>query len=511
MIGIECKPYIIDTGYLFPPSLADFLGDEDEVHVFREVTEHLDVSRLDSDFNGMGQHPYHPLMLLRLLMWGMANRVVSTRRIEVLTHRDVSFIYLAGGQRPDYRTLARFRRRNTKEIKRLFKQTVLFCARLGMINLGHVSLDGTKLKASTSKHKAMSYGRMKEEEKRLEREIDELMQQSESVDNEEDRLFGKDNNGYNLPEELQRRDERLNKIRGLRQELEQEKREEQGLGDGETPLIKDKEQRSFADRKARMMLMKRGEFDYAYNAQACTEESHGIIIVANLTNDPADTEHLPQVVEEVRELRQELGLSAEDGKQTQMSADSGYFSADNIKTEGDGIELLIASGREKQKEEKESTGNRVYSLKRFCYDKEEDVWRCPEGRLLRRETIQTDGKYRYVCPDCAGCKLRARCLKPGEDMRTLVVEEDQILLGEMRARLKKPEKHAVYRKRKWVAEQPIGQIKEGLGFRRVTVRGDDYALGQWRFVCAVQNVMKAVRFIVSSRKSEKMEAIISVA
>ena len=110
--------------------------------------------------------------------------------------------------------------------------------------------------------------------------------------------------GYNLSEELQRR-------------------EEQGLGDGETPLIKDKEQRSFADRKARMMLMKRGEFDYGYNAQACTEESHGIIIVADLTNDPADTVHLPQVVEEVWELRQERGFSAEDGKQTQMSADSG--------------------------------------------------------------------------------------------------------------------------------------------------------------------------------------------
>jgi hypothetical protein len=443
-------------------------------------------------------------------MWGMANRVVSTRRIEVLTRRDVSFIYLAGGQRPDYRTLARFRRRNTKEIKRLFKQTVLFCARLGMVNLGHVSLDGTKLKANTSKHKAMSYGRMKQEEKRLEAEIEELMQDAEAVDSEEDRAFGKDSNGYNLPNELQRREERLNKIRGLRQELEEEKRKEQGLGDGEIPIIKDKEQRSFADRKARMLLMKRGEFDYGYNAQACTEESHGIIMVADLTNDPADTKHLPQIVQEVRELRQELGLSAEDGKQTQMSADSGYLSADNVKAEGDGIELLIASGREKQGE-KASNDNRGYSLKRFCYDKEEDVWGCPEGRLLRQETVQADGRYLYVCADCAGCKLRAHCLRLGEDRRMLVVEENQLLLGEMRARLKKPEKQAVYRKRKWVAEQPIGQIKEGLGFRGVTMRGEDYARGQWRFACAVHNVMKAVRFIAGSRKLGKIEAAISVA
>src|SRR3989304_9156066 len=154
MVGIEYKPYVIDTSHLFPPSLADFLGPDDEVHIFREVTEHLDISSLDSDFNGLGQHPYHPRMLLRLLMWGMANRVVSTRRIEVAAHRDIRFVYLAGGQKPDYRTLARFRRRNTKEIKRLFKETVLLCAGLGMVNLGHIALDGTQIKANTSKHKA---------------------------------------------------------------------------------------------------------------------------------------------------------------------------------------------------------------------------------------------------------------------------------------------------------------------------------------------------------------------
>jgi transposase len=463
MLEIEYKPYVIDTGYLFPPSLADFLGTEDEVHVFREVTEQLNTSQLDSDFNGMGQHPYHPLLLLRLLMWGMANRVVSTRRIEVLTHRDVSYIYLAGGQRPDYRTLARFRRRNSKEIKRLFKQTVLLCARLGMVNLGHLFLDGTKLKANTSRHKAMSYGRMKEDEQRLEREIEELMRQAEAVDSEEDKVFGKDNNGYNLPDELKRREERLNKIRGLRQELEQEKREEQGLGEGEIPLIKDKEQRSFADRKARMMLMKRGEFDYGYNAQACTAEGHGVIVAGDLSHEASDMGHLPGMVEEVRELRQELGISAADERETKISADSGYFSAENIKAEGDGIELLIASGREKEEEGKESRDNRVYSLKRFSYDKEGDVWQCPEGRLLRREAVPTDEKYRYVCPDCAGCKLRAHCLRPGEDRRMLVVTESQLLLGEMRARLRKPEKQAIYRKRKWVAEQPFGQIKEGMG------------------------------------------------
>ena len=503
MLEIEYKPYVIDGGYLFPPSLADFLGSEDEVHIFREVTEHLDISPLDSDFNGMGQHPYHPRMLLRLLMWGMANRIVSTRRIEVLTRRDVSFIYLAGGQRPDYRTLARFRRRNGREIKRLFKETVLLCAGLGMVNLGHISLDGTKLKANTSKHKAMSYSRMKEEEKRLEREIEELMRQAEVVDREEDEAFGKDNNGYNLSGELQRWEERLEKIRELREVLECEKREEQGLGEGETPLIKDKEQRSFADHDARMMLMKRGEFDYAYNAQVGVEEGHGVIVAADLSNQVLDIGHLPGIVEEVQELRQELGKAEEEI--TEMTADRGYFSVENIQQKGKGVELLIASAREGKDEPGQEKG-KVYSLEKFDYIKESDSWRCPGGRLLVRESKQvTKGRplvRRYACPDCHGCSLTAYCLRPGEERRTLLVKKKQLIRAEMRIKLKDPDKQAIYRKRKWVAEQVIGQIKEGLGFRGVTMRGEEFARAQWLFACAVHNVMKAVRFVAGLRRRE---------
>jgi transposase len=509
MTYTEYKPYVIDTGYLFPPSLADFLGDADEVHIFREVTEQLDISCLDSDFNGMGQHPYHPRMLLRLLMWGMANRVVSTRRIEVLARRDVSFIYLAGGGKPDYRTLARFRRRNAGVIKGIFKETVLLCARLGMVSLGHIALDGTKLKANGSKHKAMSYGRMKQEEERLEKEIDELMQQAEVTDAEEDEAFGADHNGYNLPEELQRREERREKIRSLREQLEREKREEQHLKEGQTPIIEDKEQRSFAERDARMMLMKRGEFDYGYNAQACMNES-GVIVAGDLTNDASDTRHLPEMVKDVRELRDELSISKTDEK-TVMTADRGYFSVENIKQEGQGIELLIAARREGKEESTESKDG-VYWLERFEYIKESDSWRCPSGRLLVREKKQgLHGRpllRRYECLDCEVCLLRRHCLKPGEQRRTLLVKRKQLIRAEMRARLKQPEKQAIYRKRKWVAEQVFGQIKGGLGFRDLTMRGQDLARAQWLFVCAVHNVMKAVRHITSLKGKETALAII---
>lgn len=216
-------------------------------------------------------------------------------------------------------------------------------------------------------------------------------------------------------------------------------------------------------------------------------------------------------------LRDELGLD-ETKEKTVATIDSGYFSAENIQEEGEGIELLIASGREdkesvesSEEDQKEGEASKkVYPLKRFEYVKETDSWRCPDGRLLvLKETLMTKGEpslWRYICKSCEGCSSRAHCLKHGEERRILVVKEKQLIRAEMRARLKKPEKQAIYRKRKWVAEQVIGQIKDGLGFRGVTMRGEEYARGQWLFTCAVHNVMKAVRFISSIRKGETVPA-----
>jgi transposase len=373
------------------------------------------------------------------------------------------------------------------------------------VNLGHISLDGTKIKANTSKHKAMSYGRMKQEEARLKREIEELIKQSEAKDKEEDQAFGEDKNGYNLPEELQRRERRLEKISRLREELEKEKREEQKTPDGESPQIEDKEQRSFADYDGRIMMMKSGGFDYAYNGQMGAEEGHGVIVVADLTNDAVDIGHMPEMVAQVRKLREELEIKDEEEQKTKISADRGYFSADNIRTEGNGIELLIASGREKRDQAPEPGENKTYPVNRFYYDKKGDVWKCQGDRFLSRLIEDSNSNpstsFRYICADCNGCSLKQYCLKPNKDRRILEANEDQLLHGEMRARLLQPEKQAIYRKRKWLAEQNIGQIKESLGFRRVTMRGKDHARAQWLFVCAVHNVMKAVRFIARKREA----------
>ena len=195
----------------------------------------------------------------------------------------------------------------------------------------------------------------------------------------------------------------------------------------------------------------------------------------------------------------------ETDEKTVMTADRGYFSVENIKKEGKGIELLIASRRE-GKEVPVAQEDKVYSVERFEYVKESDSWRCPEGRPLVREKKQVlNGRpllRRYECLDCQGCSLRRYCLKLGEECRTLLVKRKQLIRAEMRARLKQPEKQVIYRKRKWVAEQVFGQIKGGLGFREFTMRGEDLARAQWLFACAVHNVMKAVRHISSLKGKE---------
>jgi hypothetical protein len=346
----------------------------------------------------------------------------------------------------------------------------------------------------------MSYGRMKQEEERLKKEIDELMGQAEAVDRAEDEELG-EGSGYRLPEELKRREVRLEKIRRLREELEAGETEEPESGGRQPPIIDDREQRSFADGDARMMLMKRGEFGYGYNGQICVDEEQGVIVAGEMTNEAFDGGHLPGMVEEVRALRGELGKGEE--AVTEITADRGYFSAGNIEQEGKGIELLIASGREGKEE---SQGGKVYSLEKFDYLKESDSWRCPGGRLLVREEKRTRrGRPLlrwYRCLDCQGCSLRAGCLREGEDRRTLLVKRKQLIRAGMRARLKEPEKQAIYRKRKWLAEQNIGQVKGGLGFREVSVRGRLYARAQWLLALAVHNVLKAVRFITAQRRRE---------
>jgi transposase len=471
------------------------LPPEHPVHVFVDLVRSIDLGHFVIPPGPKGEKPYHPHALFGVLAWGYLHGVRSSRKLARLARQEATFVYLAGGGQPNYRTLARFRRDNAAAFVAVFQETVILALRLGLVRLGHVALDGTRLRANTSKHKAMSYRWMQQREAQLKAEIAHLVEQAEAQDDAEDQEYGVDSDGYAVSEELARREARLAKIRALRERLEAEQRAEQGLAEDESPVIDDNEQRSFADGDARMMLLKRGEYAYAYNAQAVADAESGVIVAADLTNVAPDEGHLPALVEQLRGLRTLAGLP--DETPTTVSADAGYFSHANAAEDGRGIDLLIAAGRDDPAERSSTAA--VFSVEAFGYDVDTDTWVCPTGARLEREvtpagTRGRPAKNRYHAdpPTCAACPLRLRCLKPGQDRRVLVVHRGRTA-GAMRFKLRQPAARRRYARRKVIIEPIFGQLKEDRGFTTLSLRGLALAKAEYLLACLAHNFGKLLR------------------
>lgn len=472
----------------------------DRVHVFVDLVRSIDLGHFVIPPGPKGEKPYHPHALFGILAWGYLHGVRSSRRLAQLARQEATFAYLAGGGRPDYRTLARFRRANAAAFTAVFQETVVLALRLGLAKLGHVALDGTKLRANTSKHKAMSYGRMQQREAELKAEIARLVAQAEDQDTADDQLYG-DADGFAVDDELARREQRLAKIQALRNRLEAEKRVEQGLADDAHPVIDPKEQRSFADGDARIMLLKRGEYAYAYNGQVVVDEADGIIVEADLTNVASDMPHLPALVQQVRALR---GSDAPNGDPTTVSADAGYFSDANAAEDGAGLDLLIAAGRADPApralaQGTDETDRTVFTVEAFGYDAAHDVWRCPAHQELTLLTHPPGRRgrpfrHRYGADPavCAACPLRARCLTPAQDRRE-VEAWGRRAAGAMRFKLRQPDARHRYARRKVIAEPVFGQIKEDRGFTTLGLRGLVLAKAEFLLACLAHNLGKLLR------------------
>jgi transposase len=343
------RTYLPEQNFLLPASLREWLPDDHLSYFVSDVVDQLDLSAIESVYEeeDRGQPPYHPRMMTKILLYGYCVGVLSSRRIQKRLVEDIAFRVLAAGNEPDFRTISDFRKLHLKALEELFQQMLRLTLETGMIKLGRVALDGSKLKGNASKHKAMSYGRMKETEKRLREEVRKLLNQAEAADKEEDSRYGRDRRGDELPEELQRRETRMARIREAKHALEERAREQaksKGKDPEEAQPTK-KSQYNFTDPESRMLKGSDG-FLQGYNTQIAVEPVFQLIVGQRVTQAANDKQQMVPLVEAIEE---QSGQKPEG-----VLADNGYCSDENLKyLARKRMEGFVATGKQKHSQRRE--------------------------------------------------------------------------------------------------------------------------------------------------------------
>jgi len=331
------RPYDQDTLLLMPPSVRDWVGPDSLPAFISDLVDQMDLGPfLAAHDEPRGMPPYHPAMMLKVLLYGYATGVRSSRKLELRLRSDVGFMYLAGQARPDHKTINEFRRRHLEAFEALFLDILQLCQEAGLVTLGRVALDGTKVKADASKHKAMSYARMDEREAALAAEVRRILEEAEATDQAEDALYG-DARGDELPEALRTREGRLRAIREAKAALEAAAKERSGDPDAAPDP---KAQRNFTDPDSRIMPSRPDGWIAGYNAGAVVDEAHQVIVATTISTDTTDTRSLPDLVDQVE---------ANTGRRpTRLLADAGYQSDDNLEHLAErGIDAYVAVRRDK--------------------------------------------------------------------------------------------------------------------------------------------------------------------
>jgi transposase len=438
------RPYLPEQSLLLAPNVRDWLPENHLAYFIGDVIDELDLSAIEAYYEReeRGYPPYHPRMMTKILVYGYCVGVFSSRKLAQRLHEDIGFRVLAAGNTPDFRTLSEFRRIHLPVLQGLFEQVLRMALEMGAIKLGRIAIDGSKVKANASKHKAMTYQRMKQQRRQLREQVRQLLAEAERVDAAEDARYGRNRSGDELPAELQRREDRLLRIRAAKRALEQRAGEEAAEKDAEKdkdennhrgPGVhpgdekkkpKDKDQYNFTDPESRIMKGSDG-FVQAYNAQVAVESTMQLIVAQTVTQQCNDKQQLMPMLAAVK---QQSGQKPEE-----VLADTGYASEKSLQAVAEtGVDAYIATGKQKHKE---------------------PAAPCPRGPVPKTAT------------------------------RT----------ERMRRKLQTKVGRAVYARRKTIVEPVFGQIKQRQGFRQFLLRGVEKVRAEWALVCTAHNLLKLHR------------------
>jgi transposase len=444
------RDYNPDQLMLLPTDLKQWLPEDDLVYFLIDIVGELDLQPIYREYTYRkgGQPPYHPRMMLSLLFYAYCIGMPSSRKIEQATYQQIPFRVLTANQHPDHDTIANFRKRHLQSLAKLFVNVLQLCQKAGLVKLGHVSLDGTKVRANASRHKAMSYGRMDAKITELENQVQQMLSKAEACDQNEDALYGKGSRGNQLPQQLQFRQSRLEKIREAKKVLEAEAqanfkaqrkeyqkkvkaREQRTDRRGRPPKAPSadpdpKRQYNFTDPDSRLMVDGATKsFQQSYNCQAAVDEEEQIIIASGVTQDTNDKLQVKPVV---KKIKANSGNRLPD----KMSADAGYFSEDNCKfLASQRIQAYIATEKTNQLSKHSAPGGRM-----------------PKNTTLTERITR---------------KLQTR------------------------------KGRSIYEKRKQIVEPVFGQIKEVRRFRRFSFRGIKNVAAEWDLICLTHNLLKLYR------------------
>lgn len=466
------RTYSVDHGELFPTYLSDWIPEDHLVRLVSDIVDELDLSCITNQFSNRGEEAYHPAMLLKLWFYGYATGTFSSRKIQKQTQENIPFRWLCGGQQPDFRTISDFRKNNLSLMANFFKQIIEIAISLGYVSLGHVSIDGSKIKANASKHKAMSRERMKQEIKRLEKEINEALLKADQDDTKDEQLSLLPDSNISL----QDRKIRLENIRVALKELENQRPENESRDP-------EKDQINFTDSESRIMQSKNQGVIQGYNPQIGVDEANHFIVGLKLTHDPTDIQQFIPVLESIKENTARLPEKA--------SADAGYFSNSNITWAKDQkVDAFIAAKKEGKK------SKNPYDKSNFSYDPETDTYKCPMGKILK--LVKTENannpnkltKWKYECNECFECPFKTNCVKAKSGKRSINRTDEDPIREEMRTKVQSLEGSNIYRKRKSIVEPVWGELKEVQGFRQFRLRTEKKVEGEFLLLASSFNLRK---------------------
>lgn len=473
---MKFRNYNQDQIMLLPPDIQEMIPSNHISRAINMVVEQLDLSKLYESYSDEGQPGYHPKMLIKILMYGYSIGIRSSRKLAHRTESDVYFMYLSAMQRPDFRTISDFRKLKGQYLQEYFVQILDLCQKMGMIDLGHISLDGSKIKSGTSKKSLRTQEQLDKTEKYLQEKVKEMFKNAESTDDLEDSEYGKSKRGDELPEDLSDEKKMLEKIQKAKEEISRNKLKKV----------------SITDTDSRLMRMSNGGYDMGYNAQIAVDSQNQIILSCDVVNNPNDYGQFENLYEQT--------ISNVKQKPKEVSADAGYSTGKTLNfIKENQINAYLPDGRMNSEVNEQTLEEKLnkYDRRNFVYDKIKDQYICPEEKpmVFFRNSKRKGVNYKiYRGINCRECLKRDECISKQHlnaiNNREILIYENDDVKAELRKKLLTKEGKERYRKRQSTVEPVFAQIKQVMQFKEFLLRGIEKVKTEFSLICSIHNIKK---------------------